>query len=241
MVCEWGMSDAMGPLTFGKKEEQIFLGREIAQHQDYSEDTAVKIDQEVKRIVTENYERSREILLRAEGRARSRSPTQLLAREVLDADQVRRLAAGLSLDEAPVTVSAARAGGHGRGRRAAAQGTGADHRPGAAAAQAAAGRTDTLPRKPYDASALANGRVPSPLGARTLVMGILNVTPDSFADYASLGRRGRRRGPRAAHGGRGRRHHRHRRRIDPSRRRARRRRRGTTAGAPGRRTRWPAA
>ena len=40
MVCEWGMSDALGPLTFGKKEEQIFLGREIAQHQDYSEDTA---------------------------------------------------------------------------------------------------------------------------------------------------------------------------------------------------------
>ena len=44
MVCEWGMSEAMGPLTFGKKEEQIFLGREIAQHTDYSEDTALKID-----------------------------------------------------------------------------------------------------------------------------------------------------------------------------------------------------
>ena len=58
MVCEWGMSDAMGPLTFGKKEEQIFLGREIAQHQDYSEDTAVRIDQEVRRIVTANYERA---------------------------------------------------------------------------------------------------------------------------------------------------------------------------------------
>src|SRR5262245_39484933 len=56
MVCEWGMSDAMGPLTFGKKEEQIFLGREIAQHQDYSEDTALKIDHEVKRFVTDNYE-----------------------------------------------------------------------------------------------------------------------------------------------------------------------------------------
>ena len=47
MVCEWGMSDAMGPLTFGKKEEQIFLGREIAQHQDYSEDTAIQIDHEI--------------------------------------------------------------------------------------------------------------------------------------------------------------------------------------------------
>ena len=52
------MSDAMGPLTFGKKEEQIFLGREIAQHQDYSEETAIRIDQEVKRIVTDNYERA---------------------------------------------------------------------------------------------------------------------------------------------------------------------------------------
>src|SRR5436309_2066358 len=51
MVCEWGMSDAMGPLTFGKKEEQIFLGGEIAQHLDYSEDTALKIDHEVTRFV----------------------------------------------------------------------------------------------------------------------------------------------------------------------------------------------
>ena len=62
MVCEWGMSDALGPLTFGKKEEQIFLGREIAQHQDYSEDTAIRIDQEIKRIVTDNYDKARALL-----------------------------------------------------------------------------------------------------------------------------------------------------------------------------------
>src|SRR5262249_56447370 len=55
MVCEWGMSKNMGPLTFGKKEEQIFLGREIAQHQDYSEDTALKIGHEVNQLVTYNY------------------------------------------------------------------------------------------------------------------------------------------------------------------------------------------
>jgi cell division protease FtsH len=55
MVTEWGMSPEMGPLAFGKKEEQIFLGREIAQHRDYSEDTAIKIDREVKRIVEEGY------------------------------------------------------------------------------------------------------------------------------------------------------------------------------------------
>ena len=69
MVCEWGMSDAMGPLTFGKKEEQIFLGREIAQHQDYSEDTALKIDQEVKRFVTDNYQRRAPAAHRPQGDA----------------------------------------------------------------------------------------------------------------------------------------------------------------------------
>jgi cell division protease FtsH len=98
MVCEWGMSDAMGPLTFGKKEEQIFLGREIAQHQDYSEDTALKIDQEVKRIVTDNYQRARQLLTENKGTL-VQIADALLAREVLDAEQVRRLAAGLPLDE----------------------------------------------------------------------------------------------------------------------------------------------
>ena len=68
MVCEWGMSDAMGPLTFGKKEEQIFLGREIAQHQDYSEDTALKIDQEVKRFVTDELRARARDPRRAQGR-----------------------------------------------------------------------------------------------------------------------------------------------------------------------------
>jgi cell division protease FtsH len=88
----------MGPLTFGKKEEQIFLGREIAQHQDYSEDTALKIDHEVKRFVTQNYERSHE-LLGANKDTLVKMADALLAREVLDADQVRRLAAGLPLDD----------------------------------------------------------------------------------------------------------------------------------------------
>ena len=98
MVCEWGMSDAMGPLTFGKKEEQIFLGREIAQHQDYSEDTALKIDQEVKRFVTDNYQRSH-LMLFDHKETLVKIADALLAREVLDADQVRRLAAGLPLDD----------------------------------------------------------------------------------------------------------------------------------------------
>ncbi len=98
MVCEWGMSDSMGPLTFGKREEQIFLGREISKTQDYSEDTAVRIDQETKRFVLENYERAKRILT-------DNKPTllkiadELLAREVLDADQVKRLAQGLPLED----------------------------------------------------------------------------------------------------------------------------------------------
>jgi cell division protease FtsH len=99
MVCEWGMSQSMGPLTFGKKEEQIFLGREIAQHQDYSEDTAVKIDQEVKGIVTTQYERALAVL--TDHRVELlRIADALLVQEVLDGDQVRRLAAGGTLEEA---------------------------------------------------------------------------------------------------------------------------------------------
>ena len=62
MICEWGMSEKLGPITFGKKEEQIFLGREFAQHKDYSESTAVTIDDEVKEIITKNHERARAIL-----------------------------------------------------------------------------------------------------------------------------------------------------------------------------------
>jgi cell division protease FtsH len=99
MVCEWGMSDAMGPLTFGKKEEQIFLGREIAQHQDYSEDTALRIDQEVKRFVTDNYTRAQRILSEHK-QALVDIADALLLHETLDADQVTRLASGVPLAEA---------------------------------------------------------------------------------------------------------------------------------------------
>jgi cell division protease FtsH len=105
MVCEWGMSDAMGPLTFGKKEEQIFLGREIAQHQDYSEDTAVRIDQEVKRFVSDNYQRARR-LLEDHKATLLRMAEELLVREVLDGDQVHRLARGQGLEEVVAAPSA---------------------------------------------------------------------------------------------------------------------------------------
>jgi cell division protease FtsH len=62
MVCEWGMSEGLGPLSFGQKEEQIFLGREFAQHRDYSEETAVLIDKEVTRFVSEAYDKAKKIL-----------------------------------------------------------------------------------------------------------------------------------------------------------------------------------
>ncbi len=96
MVCEWGMSDEMGPLTFGKKEEQIFLGREIAQHQDYSENTAIQIDQEVRRIVSSNYDRARDALMGHKD-ALAKIADELLSREVLDGEQVRKVVAGEEL------------------------------------------------------------------------------------------------------------------------------------------------
>jgi cell division protease FtsH len=97
MTCEWGMSDAMGPLTFGKKEEQIFLGREIAQHQDYSEDTAIRIDHEIKRIVTNNYDRAK-LLLEKHRPALEKIAEELLVREVLDAEQVKSIVKGEALE-----------------------------------------------------------------------------------------------------------------------------------------------
>jgi cell division protease FtsH len=104
MVCEWGMSDAMGPLTFGKKEEQIFLGREIAQHQDYSEDTAINIDKEIKRIVTENYVKAKQ-LIESRRDALDRIADALLVHEVLDAEQVRRIVAGEAIEAPKVAAS----------------------------------------------------------------------------------------------------------------------------------------
>jgi len=99
MVCEYGMSE-MGPLTFGKKEEQIFLGREIAQHRDFSEDTAIKIDEQVKKIVTAQFERAKAII--EENRETMiRLAECLLERESLDGVEIRRIVAGLPLDENP--------------------------------------------------------------------------------------------------------------------------------------------
>src|SRR5216117_235964 len=97
MVCEFGMSD-LGPLTFGKKEEQIFLGREIAQHRDYSEATAIKIDDEVRRLIGQGYVRAKAVL-ENDREALKRIAEALLEREVLDGVQIRRIVAGLPLED----------------------------------------------------------------------------------------------------------------------------------------------
>jgi cell division protease FtsH len=93
MVCEFGMSEALGPLTFGKKEEAIFLGREFNRHQDYSEATALKIDAEIRRIVSEQYERAVRVLTEKR-EALVRVADALLEHEVLDAVQLKQLMAG---------------------------------------------------------------------------------------------------------------------------------------------------
>lgn len=106
MVCEWGMSDTMGPLTFGKREEQIFLGREIAQHRDYSEQTAITIDQEVRRIIEENYQRAYQLLndnmeiLHAMAQA-------LLEKETIDIKDINQILADLKPELIPASADAA--------------------------------------------------------------------------------------------------------------------------------------
>ncbi len=95
MVCEFGMSD-LGPLTFGKKEEQIFLGREIAQHRDYSESTAVKIDDEVRRLIGLGYSTAKNILSENPDTL-VRIAVALLEREVLDANEIKMIIEGKEL------------------------------------------------------------------------------------------------------------------------------------------------
>lgn len=90
MVCEWGMSEVLGPLTFGKKEEEIFLGREFATHRDYSEDIAKTIDKEVKSMITQSYERARRTL--KENMAALIALAQaLLEREALDSHEIDQI------------------------------------------------------------------------------------------------------------------------------------------------------
>jgi cell division protease FtsH len=111
MVCEYGMS-RLGPLTFGKKEEQIFLGREIAQHRDFSEETARLIDLEVRRLIDDGYQAAH-ALVEQNADAMHRLASALLERETIDAEEVRLLIEGKELPPARSALAAPSDGGSG--------------------------------------------------------------------------------------------------------------------------------
>jgi cell division protease FtsH len=90
MVCEWGMSEKMGPLTFGKQNEQVFLGREMGSQRDFSDQIAMEIDQEVRRLVTENYERAKRLLTENMASLK-RLAEALLEKEVLDGSDIDQI------------------------------------------------------------------------------------------------------------------------------------------------------
>ena len=93
MVCEWGMSEKIGPLACGQKEEQIFLGREFAQHKDYSEATARVIDDEIRAIVTQSYEKAKDIIVNNMN-ILNQLAASLLEKEVLDGHQIDQILRG---------------------------------------------------------------------------------------------------------------------------------------------------
>ncbi|MFZ0390452.1 MAG: ATP-dependent zinc metalloprotease FtsH, partial [Calditrichia bacterium] len=98
MVCEWGMSDLLGPITFGKKEEEIFLGREIAQHRDFSEKTAQEIDAEVRRIISHAEQRVQNLLKDNLDSLHSLA-SALLEREILDGEEIDLILSGKELPQ----------------------------------------------------------------------------------------------------------------------------------------------
>jgi cell division protease FtsH len=97
MVCEWGMSEKLGPMTFGKKEEEIFLGRDFTQKTDYSKTTAIEIDAEIRRIIQESYHRAKD-LLTTNLRLLHKVAEQLLEKEVLDGSEVDAIVKAFSLN-----------------------------------------------------------------------------------------------------------------------------------------------
>jgi len=90
MVTQWGMSDTLGPITYGQKDEPIFIGKEIATHKDYSEKTAEKIDEEIKNIITSQYERAKKILIDNKDNMIKLANT-LYERETLDSEEIYEL------------------------------------------------------------------------------------------------------------------------------------------------------
>ena len=97
MVCEWGMSEKLGPMTFGKKEEEIFLGRDFTQKVDYSKSTAIEIDAEISRIINESYHRAKK-LLTTNLRLLHKIAEQLLEKEVLDGSEIDAIVRAFTLN-----------------------------------------------------------------------------------------------------------------------------------------------
>ena len=174
MVCEWGMSDAMGPLTFGKKEEQIFLGREIAQHSGLQRRHRAQDRRRGQALHRRPVQRSTALLTKHKKRLLDIADA-LLAREVLDADQV----AGWPTANRSTTRRRRDAAGR-RGRSGEGEGASVDRSADGADPEAADAGVIAAPRRSF--SVPLPGRAPLELGPRTLVMGVLNVTPDSFSD-----------------------------------------------------------
>ena len=104
MVCEWGMSDKLGPVTFGKKDESIFLGRDMATHKNYSEATAVEIDTEIRRIVDQNYTRVIR-LLSDHVELLHRLSKELIEKENLTGEEVERIVKAVVPPEVPVEAA----------------------------------------------------------------------------------------------------------------------------------------
>jgi len=109
MVCEWGMSERLGPMTFGKKDEEIFLGRDLTQKSDYSKNTAIEIDAEIRRIIQESYQRAKD-LLTTNLRLLHKVAEKLLEKEVLDGSEIDAIVRAFNLNGGdPLTPSSAAA------------------------------------------------------------------------------------------------------------------------------------
>jgi cell division protease FtsH len=104
MVCEWGMSEKMGPLHFGRNDEMVFLGRDFVEHKEYSEQTAREIDAEIRRIVMENYERAKKIVVNNLDKLKLLAEA-LLEKETLDASDIDVVLSGGKLDNTPAVAT----------------------------------------------------------------------------------------------------------------------------------------
>jgi dihydropteroate synthase len=176
MVCEWGMSEKLGPLHFGKREAEVFLGRDFNDGgKEYSEQTAIEIDAEVRRIVTENYERARQVVVDNLDKLKVLADA-LLEYETVDGAEIDILFAGGHLDRKPSTWASAGAK------------VPPEKRPAPGGASVAAQHLRAAAADPRSREGLKLGRCAlAGLKAPCLIVGVLNCTPDSFSDGGRFG------------------------------------------------------